>query len=1082
MRVLGMVGAEVDGAEISLQPAQRQLLAVLVAAGPRGASRDWVAEQIWAGQPPSGWPAALRMALSRLRSRLPAAVAADNGRCRLALAASAVDAWHLLALTETGGRRWDPALAAYLTGEPYAGLAFTADVAISASELAQAQRAALRRLADDTRAVSAPVLSGLRRLVHLEPDDLWLCTVVARIHALSGDPEVAAELLGQFRQAHPEGDAPLPDLDELVAGPPARSPASPGRSTHSSGIESAARDESAASPPSPTPLDHIRPPHLVGRGDELNRLHTVARRGGVALLRGRAASGKTALLAELMHRCAVEGCHVVHLAGATNERVGLAPLTSFVPGFRQVVLQSESVLPDPLARKALLAARLEQLLEEQAGGRRLLLVVDDAHRLDSMTCDVIEYLAHSASANPAAVGLVLSARSGIRGGRWAETELGLSQLPLAVTVDLPPLDEAQVTELVARRRPQLTLAARAQLARALAPASDGLPGVVLAALDGNGTLDGNGAPEAGNAVDDVYDRLVASLDPGLTAVGAAAAVLGERFQLTELAALLGRTAEQCVGPLGELTHRGIVAETGRPGELALCHQLIADALLRATLSAQRNRLHLAASRSCSSAHALARHLVAAGDLAEPAETVAAVLSSARRHLGDGAYWESAAAFRTAARLSPGGLATGDLIGFATALGASGQRARSATIRYRAYDQASRSGDWNSAYDAALSGLPGAEAEDGEPERLAQLLAIPSGALDPERQLGQALQTSRFAAVAGDPAESARWCDRAATLARSPEDRALAALARRFLDGASGHPAERLRRLDASMEGLIPSDITRCRYHQFRCIDLFESLGVGAARPSLDVFRRLSDSAADPVRQWHALVLASTVAETDGDWAAADDLAQQALAAGRRNGIASTEIVFLAQIYFRARLAGSLAALAPAMADIPEGDGTSPLFAAARATVLDAAGLDAEAAAAATQVARAVIDRPGASTVECLAILAPLLGRHGGPGLRATVGEVLRPLAGTARLVGIGIGNLGPLAPLVDSLDPRAAARARIAGLKQAVDLSDRLGMRSWQVRHRLALAAETGSEEPVHDARLIADGTSLVKLIEGATG
>ena len=99
--VLGGVSTRIDGRVRRLTPSRRQLLALLVAAGPNGLSADHLADELWSGTPPNQWDSSLRMAVSRLRRDLPTdALPAGDGRYRLDLPAHEVDLWLLQALAE----------------------------------------------------------------------------------------------------------------------------------------------------------------------------------------------------------------------------------------------------------------------------------------------------------------------------------------------------------------------------------------------------------------------------------------------------------------------------------------------------------------------------------------------------------------------------------------------------------------------------------------------------------------------------------------------------------------------------------------------------------------------------------------------------------------------------------------------------------------------------------------------------------------------------------------------------------------------------------------------------------------------
>lgn len=1088
--VLGAVSLTRAGVPVNLSEQKQRTLAILVAAGPGGESVDWLAEQIWADQLPSGWRAQLRVIVNRLAHSLPFELRSGGRRYGLPVATTAVDAWELLDLDRTATEwqpRFEPLLAApdlFRSIEPFPAMAAAIE------EYRAAQHSALARLSRCPEPEARHLVLAARHH-DSRPDDEALCATVAAIHARAHrTDEALARIDRTIEVRRADGRTSSTALDELRAAisdgtfppsPAAPSPPSPiGPSPTTAGPFPAPPTPADSTPASALSAERFRTPHFVGRKSELEALNGIAtgEPTPVTVIRGRAAWGKTTLLGEAMHLAAVDGAHVVRVAGSEGGRVGLGPFSSALPAFRSLLANDDTPVADSLPRRGVLAARLLDLLVAEADGRRVVVVVDDAHWLDSMSCDAVEYLAHAAGDGQ--LSLVVAARPNEGDTPWLQLEQALDRLPRITSISLEPLSEADVAQLVEQRRPGASFANRVQLARWLHQASGGLPGVANALLDEGADAD---AAHAGTPlparpdVAEVYDRRLAPLSEDARQVGGGAAVLGSPFRQADLARLLDRPETDLDPALAELHRHGLLIDGADLGSFELSHQLVAEALLRGLLSTRRARLHQRAAGLGGSVHDLARHLLAARTLVPPDLTQGTVISSARQHLAAGAYWEAVAAFRAAVGVGAASLDVAAMVDYATSLSLAGMRNRSVTVRGRAYEQAVADGRWDLALEAALSGLPAAETSDGEHDRLTQLLAIPPECLDPARRVRQAVNVARQAVMVGRLTEAATWAARARDLASDDDEQAQAALTERFVGAVTTGAAERLARMEAATEGLAMTASARCRLAQFVALDKFCCGALDEARKAQAEFRSLADSSGDALRQWHAGIFDSLLHDNDGDWPAADAAADDALALGHRYGITSATILRLAQVYFRLRLTGDLALLAGSIDAVPGDDGESVMFAAARATILEAAGHESEARAETVRIARMVTEHPSAAGFGSLVILAPLVGRYGPPSLVQATHALLAPLEGSAYVLAVGIGNLGPVDYLTSSLD-RPTGRALEQVLRRAIRQSDDFHMLPWQVRYRLDLAAVTGSDEAREQAQALALGTSLAPLAE----
>ena len=343
-------------------------------------------------------------------------------------------------------------------------------------------------------------------------------------------------------------------------------------------------------------------------------------------------------------------------------------------------------------------------------------------------------------------------------------------------------------------------------------------------------------------------------------------------------------------------------------------------------------------------------------------------------------------------------------------------------------------------------------------------------------MAQALHASRIASQLGRVASAKYWAENAAALAETDEERGLSAVAEHFVLMLDHPPALRLERLDAALVGLPLDGSLACRVEQFRAIDHLELGDVRAASAALAAQRAHAEDANDHLRQWHGLILESQLADLDGRWETADSLADQALALGRDYGIAQADIVRLAQQYFRQRLLGRLGELADAIELIPKPDSDSMLFQSAKATVYAAAGRMDDGLALAEAIADRAMSQPSATSLQCVAIVAELLGRSECEARKARIFRAFEPFLGNGLVVGVGLGFIASLDVGIAGLAAGSEAD-RSTLLKVAIKEADAAGYTSWAIRYRLDLAMLTEAVEPVAEARRLAAGTPMAAML-----
>ncbi|MFG1992891.1 diguanylate cyclase [Actinoplanes sp. NPDC048988] len=391
-------------------------------------------------------------------------------------------------------------------------------------------------------------------------------------------------------------------------------------------------------------------------------------RGGVALIRGAAGSGRSRLADEAA--VAAAGFPVLRAAGQRDAATPLSALRAAVDGYLQALRRlpapdrataEEHVRAAAAASGAALLSRLSPRLAELIGGgaggeeagiaavvafladlsRRcggLMVVLDDAQWLDPGSREVLARLTPELAALPLLVVLTEVDR------RFTEADLVLT---------CSPLGPAAVDELVASRLPGA--AVTAELTRHVADRTGGSPMAVVAylwqlidagllsPLWGAWRLDEAGAA-ALPAADDVRALLAARLD-GLPEpdreVLVAAALAGPRFR-TE--AMPGDADRVVAAVAGAVERRILQVETG--GWYSFMHPLLRDELLGDDVLGDRPReeLHAALAekleelpeslRDSDYVYALARHRRGAGDLVPVEKRRACALAAGLRALDD----------------------------------------------------------------------------------------------------------------------------------------------------------------------------------------------------------------------------------------------------------------------------------------------------------------------------------------------------------------------------------------------------------------------------------------------------------------
>ncbi len=374
---------------------------------------------------------------------------------------------------------------------------------------------------------------------------------------------------------------------------------------------------------------------LVGRADEVDRAAEAVRRlgeghGGLLLLTGDPGIGKTRLAEEVVARAEARG---VRTAWATAwQHAGAPPLWPWSQVLRRLGVDATAALPPAPVSDAdrADAARFAQFdavdraLDDLAAEDPLLVVLDDLQWADVATLRLLTYLLGSGRARRL---LVV--------GTCRPDEIDPEELAAltraATTLALTGLDAEAVRDVLAAT---LGAATATEVADVVAARSGGNPLFVaefgrLLRATGRAEVAAHAVPAG---VVPVIERRLARLPEQVMAVVRAAAVLGRRFPLDLLVALVtGVERPAVVAALDDAVRSGVLAVDG--DGFGFAHDLVLDVVRESTAREESATLHARA----------------AAALQERVGTNRALHSEIATHLqlagdndGAGAHWRGAA--------------------------------------------------------------------------------------------------------------------------------------------------------------------------------------------------------------------------------------------------------------------------------------------------------------------------------------------------------------------------------------------------------------------------------------------------------
>lgn len=643
-------------------PKQRAVLARLVLAHGQVVSVDRLIEDLWEGEPPPKALAALQAYISHLRrvlepdrQRRAAAqviVSAAPGYC-LRLPDDAVDAWSVEAKTIAAESQSDllEEVLTEWTGDPYVEVADTLWAAPEVARLTELRLSAVESYAAAQSALGqhAVVLRVLEPHARDHPGRETAACLLAAAQYRAGRQVAALEVLRRTRdyltdELGLEPGRPLRDLERDIL-------------RQAEHLDPIAVTPAAAAPVASAPTRS----RTRGRAGELAALETAAtaaRRDGlkVVWIGGEAGAGKTTLADTATATLHQAGWTVV--LGRCPEVDGAPPgwaWTEVLDPFRSSMEPGQAGALAPLLHDGpatdsgafWLAHTLAEVLGNAATAQPLAIVLDDLHRTDGLTLELLRLVSDRLGDRPVlAIGTYRPSESG------AELDMARAALAnhTAAHLMLTGLDDAAMVELATDCGLPAVTGATLKLLRDRTGGNPLFVREMARLMVAEGADAAHGRVPAG--VRDVVRRRLARL-PGQTATALRqAAVLGREVDL-DLLEELARSDDDLLDALEPAVLAGLLDEPA-PGRIRFAHSLIRDTLYDDTSLLRRTRLHATALNMLrargTDAASLTYHAVAAATPETAAEAAEFATAAAQEADAVGAPGEAARQWRAAVRM------------------------------------------------------------------------------------------------------------------------------------------------------------------------------------------------------------------------------------------------------------------------------------------------------------------------------------------------------------------------------------------------------------------------------------------------
>jgi DNA-binding SARP family transcriptional activator/tetratricopeptide (TPR) repeat protein len=632
IRLLGPLEVVVGGRPVVVDTRKALAIVALIAAESRPFARDELAAMFWPEADDEAARGALRRTLSALRSAVGGyGLVIERTRVGLDRAASTVDLRELERLAASSSPADLEAAATLARGPFLAGFALRDSPAFDDWQAARAAR--MEQTVSDVldRLVAARLAAGdavgageaATRRVELNPLDesgqRRLIDLLARTGDRSGAIRRYRSLVALFDREL--GVLPLRETSELY--------------------DSIREDRAGFRG---TPVAEVRPTPasglpFVGRDTEvatiLDAVGSANRDGGLVIVEGEAGIGKTRLADEVADDVRRRGGVVISSRGYPGEMgIAYGPIADLlrsgaasVDGADRLARLDATALGEigrliqlPIALRAsahvlqtrgsgarvrLLNAIADALTALVAGPVPGIVMIDDLHHADASTRQAVTFIARRLENRPFTLFVTWRPEELSADGRGTADDL--ARIPGAVVVSLDRLDRAAIAILVRASRSaapsagdserfitaghQVARPARAGEIDAVMADSEGIPLHVMEALARDEAPGG----AVSRGVRELLRQRIEAVGETAAQVLSAAAVIGRSFDLTTLRQASGRSEEEIVVAVEELTRRGIVRELpaapGAPVRYDFSHGRLRDVAYEATSVARRRLLH-----------------------------------------------------------------------------------------------------------------------------------------------------------------------------------------------------------------------------------------------------------------------------------------------------------------------------------------------------------------------------------------------------------------------------------------------------------------------------------------------------------
>ena len=666
--------------------------------------------------------------------------------------------------------------------------------------------------------------------------------------------------------------------------------------------------------------DVIQSPVLAGRDDFLTLIKrrladAAAGSGRLLFVAGEAGIGKTRLLGVIARRAHAGGFAVARAAafpGDVQSFAGLLlDLASDLMPAREPALSAlgrsltsrvrriTAGAGDAHHRRRLLVQDVADLLVTADPGTAILIVLEDLHWADELSLDVLGHLAGRLATRPVLVIGAYRSDELYPTRPMRELRARLLGQRLAEEIRLPRLGPDQTATVASAI---LGRPAPAQVVAAIHERSDGIPLHVeefLAAIDEDALTPQSSVAVRSAAVPDTLGDAVLSrarqLAPRTRQVASAAAVIGRSLDFDLLTAITDVGPDEVAAALRELRDAYFVLPGGDTVSFDFRHALIRDALYADTDLPVRRRLHervarAAAGRGYRSAF-ISAHFEQAGCPGPAYEHAAAAAGEAASM---SAHGEALELYRRAVRNLPAGLAAPDRAALFAALGdeaaATDDNTAAAQAYRAAHEMAAGAGDVRAAAAlaprmAAVAHLlgEGLDARVGTLQAALDNLDAVAGADRERARLHSAMAAAYLLDDRLDEAITHGELSRAESQRTGDEEAALNA------DATLGTVLVFVGQMDEGWR-LLEDAIARALGTQQEMEAARGYRLIGSAASELVEYDRGERWLADGIRYaeqaelWnHRHFMASHLAHVQwatGQWAAATQTAQQALADGR----------------------------------------------------------------------------------------------------------------------------------------------------------------------------------------------------------